>query len=191
MLLPSPEWLNSGNNAWQSGGCNLCRSAEHFRPNHPLWRARQEEMGDQFPLSLNKLQTSALMKKADDTLDVFSTHGVAGLMGGLLTGGLANPDMLLYVGTDKDAPGVNATGWLYGNSRSSNCRRMPRVISSCLTRSRPSSFSRSSRASFLCGWTRECWKSALWPCMGRRPSIQNHQCAKHCLPMSGRLALHR
>jgi ammonium transporter, Amt family len=87
-------------------------------------------------LSLNKLQTSALMKKADDTLDVFSTHGVAGLMGGLLNGVLANPDMLLYIGTDKDAPGVNATGWLYGNSRSSNCRRMPRVISSCLTRSR-------------------------------------------------------
>jgi len=40
---------------------------------------------------------------------------VAGLMGGLLTGVLANPDMLLYIGTDKDAPGINATGWYYGN----------------------------------------------------------------------------
>jgi Amt family ammonium transporter len=42
-------------------------------------------------------------------------YGVAGLMGGLLTGVLANPDMLLYIGTDKDAPGINATGWYYGN----------------------------------------------------------------------------
>jgi Amt family ammonium transporter len=66
-------------------------------------------------LSANKLQTSALMSKVDDTLSVFSTHGVAGLMGGLLTGVLANPDMLLYIGTEKDAPGINATGWYYGN----------------------------------------------------------------------------
>jgi Ammonium Transporter Family len=55
------------------------------------------------------------MSKVDDTLSVFSTHGVAGLMGGLLTGVLANPDMLLYIGTEKDAPGINATGWYYGN----------------------------------------------------------------------------
>jgi ammonia channel protein AmtB len=42
-------------------------------------------------LSANKLQTSALMNKVDDTLSDFSTHGVAGFMGGLLTGVLANP----------------------------------------------------------------------------------------------------
>jgi len=41
---------------------------------------------------------------------------VAGLMGGLLTGVLANPDMLQYIGTEKEAPGVNVTGWLYGNA---------------------------------------------------------------------------
>jgi len=52
----------------------------------------------------------------DDTLSVFSTHGVAGLTGGLLVGILANPNMLLYIGTDKEAPGVNVTGWLYGNA---------------------------------------------------------------------------
>jgi Amt family ammonium transporter len=40
---------------------------------------------------------------------------VAGLTGGLLVGILANPGMLQYIGTDKDAPGVNVTGWLYGN----------------------------------------------------------------------------
>jgi Amt family ammonium transporter len=67
-------------------------------------------------LSMNKLQKTALMMKVDDTLSVFSTHGVAGLTGGLLVGILANPDMLMYIGTDKEAPGVNVTGWLYGNA---------------------------------------------------------------------------
>ena len=66
-------------------------------------------------LSMNKFQKLGFMQKVDDTLSVFSTHGVAGLMGGLLTGILANPAMLEYIGTDKDAPGVNITGWLYGN----------------------------------------------------------------------------
>jgi Amt family ammonium transporter len=35
-------------------------------------------------------------------------------MGGLLTGILANPNMLEYIGTEKDAPGVSITGWAYG-----------------------------------------------------------------------------
>src|SRR5215469_15822469 len=66
-------------------------------------------------IMMNKVQTTALFKKVDDTLSVLSTHGVAGLMGGLLTGILANPDMIEYIGTEKDAPGVSGTGWLYGN----------------------------------------------------------------------------
>ena len=66
--------------------------------------------------SMNKLQKMAFMQKVDDTLSVFSTHGVAGLCGGLLVGILANPDMLQYIGTDKEAPGVNVTGLLYGNA---------------------------------------------------------------------------
>src|SRR5215475_2057411 len=66
-------------------------------------------------LSMNKLQKTQLFMKVDDTLSVFSTHGVAGLTGGLLVGILANPDMLLYIGTDKQAPGINVTGALYGN----------------------------------------------------------------------------
>ena len=37
-------------------------------------------------------------------------------MGGLLTGILASPDMLEYIGTDKDAPGVSVTGLIYGNA---------------------------------------------------------------------------
>jgi Amt family ammonium transporter len=68
-------------------------------------------------LAMNKLQKTKLMLKVDDTLSVFSTHAVAGLMGGLLTGVLANPAMLEYIGTAKDAPGVNVTGWLYGNPK--------------------------------------------------------------------------
>src|SRR3984885_5849052 len=66
--------------------------------------------------SMNKFQKLSFMQKVDDTLCVFSTHGVAGLCGGLLVGILADPGMLQYVGTDKDAPGVNVTGWLYGNA---------------------------------------------------------------------------
>jgi Amt family ammonium transporter len=36
------------------------------------------------------------------------------LTGGILTGILANPAMLEYIGTGKDAPGVSITGLLYG-----------------------------------------------------------------------------
>jgi ammonium transporter, Amt family len=67
-------------------------------------------------LSMNKLQKTSFMMKVDDTLSVFSTHGVAGLFGGLLVGVFANPDMLQYIGTDKEAPGVSITGMLYGNA---------------------------------------------------------------------------
>jgi ammonium transporter, Amt family len=62
---------------------------------------------------MNKLQKTALFQKVDDTLSVFSTHGVAGLMGGLLVGVLADSNMLVYIGTDKDAPGVSVTAGLH------------------------------------------------------------------------------
>ena len=61
---------------------------------------------------MNKLQKTKMMMKVDDTLSVFSTHGVAGLLGGLLVGILANPDMLQYIGTDKEAPGISITGMI-------------------------------------------------------------------------------
>jgi Amt family ammonium transporter len=64
-------------------------------------------------MSMNWFQKTALMMKVDDTLSVFSTHGVAAVTGGLLTGVLACPDMLEYIGTDKDAPGVSTTGLIY------------------------------------------------------------------------------
>jgi Amt family ammonium transporter len=66
-------------------------------------------------LSMNKLQKTQLFMKVDDTLSVFSTHGVAGLTGGLLVGILADPDMLMYIGTDKEAPGVSITGLIFGD----------------------------------------------------------------------------
>jgi Amt family ammonium transporter len=66
-------------------------------------------------IMMNKVQTTALFKKVDDTLSVLSTHGVAGLLGGLLVGVFACPDMLMYIGTDKEAPGVSVTGLLYGD----------------------------------------------------------------------------
>ena len=68
-------------------------------------------------MSMNWLQKTRLMMRVDDTLSVFSTHGIAGLTGGLMTGILACPDMLEYIGTDKDAPGVSVAGLLYGNSQ--------------------------------------------------------------------------
>src|SRR6202021_1406325 len=67
-------------------------------------------------LSMNKFQKTGFMMRVDDTLGVFSTHGIAGLCGGLLVGILANPDMLEYIGTDKEAPGVSVTGFLYGDT---------------------------------------------------------------------------
>jgi Amt family ammonium transporter len=67
-------------------------------------------------LSMNKLQKTRFMMKVDDTLSVLSTHGVAGLIGGLMVGIVANPDVLEYIGTDKEAPGVSVTGLLYGDT---------------------------------------------------------------------------
>jgi Amt family ammonium transporter len=66
-------------------------------------------------MSMNWLQKTKLMMRVDDTLSVFSTHGIAAITGGLLTGVMACPDMLEYIGTDKDAPGVNVTGLIYGD----------------------------------------------------------------------------
>jgi ammonium transporter, Amt family len=67
-------------------------------------------------LSMNKFQKLGFMQKVDDTLSVFSTHGVAGLMGGLMVGLVSNPAMLQYIGTDKEAPGISVTGMLYGDN---------------------------------------------------------------------------
>ncbi|MGH7226415.1 MAG: ammonium transporter, partial [Gemmataceae bacterium] len=66
-------------------------------------------------LSMNKLGKTALFSKVDDALGVIHTHGAAAIVGGLSVGILADPNMLEYIGTGKDAPGVSVTGLIYGN----------------------------------------------------------------------------
>jgi Amt family ammonium transporter len=65
-------------------------------------------------LSWNKLSKLALFRKVDDAMGVFHTHGVAGLVGGLMVGILADPSVVEYPGTHKTAA-VAVTGWLYGH----------------------------------------------------------------------------
>ncbi len=62
----------------------------------------------------DKLAKTALLRKVDDTLGVLHTHGVAGAIGGLMTGLLASPSMIVYLGSGQTAP-VNVTGLVYGN----------------------------------------------------------------------------
>ena len=57
------------------------------------------------------------MKKVDDTFSVLHTHGVAGLVGGLMVGLLADPNMVEYVANPaagKNAATVTVSGWFYG-----------------------------------------------------------------------------
>ena len=64
-------------------------------------------------LTMNKLQDRWPFRAVDDTLGVIHTHALAGALGGLLTGILANPNLVVYLAT-KGAP-VSVTGWLYGD----------------------------------------------------------------------------
>jgi len=66
-------------------------------------------------MSWNWLGRTRPFKKVDDTLGVVHTHGVAGLIGGLLVGLLADPHIVLYHGNGKDVPDVTAAGWLWGH----------------------------------------------------------------------------
>jgi Amt family ammonium transporter len=68
-------------------------------------------------LSMNVLgKTKLFTGRVDDTLGVFHTHGVAGAFGGLMTGVLASPNMIVYVGTAGTAS-VAVTGLVYGNAK--------------------------------------------------------------------------
>ena len=67
-------------------------------------------------LSINFLTRLAIFRKVDDTLGVFHTHGVAGAVGGLMTGVLANPSMIVYYASGSTAA-VTVTGLAYGNPR--------------------------------------------------------------------------
>jgi Amt family ammonium transporter len=65
-------------------------------------------------LSLNRLGSLGFMKRVDDTFGVIHTHGVAGLLGGLMVGVVGNPAMLEYLSTDKKTPPVSIGGFMYG-----------------------------------------------------------------------------
>jgi len=65
-------------------------------------------------LSLNRLAHVGFFKKVDDTLGVVHTHGVAGLVGGLMVGIVANPQMIEYFSSKKGTTDVSASGLLYG-----------------------------------------------------------------------------
>jgi Amt family ammonium transporter len=54
--------------------------------------------------------------KVDDALGVVYTHGIAGLLGGLLVGLLADPNMIEYLGLGKN-PSISGTGLFYGHPR--------------------------------------------------------------------------
>lgn len=64
--------------------------------------------------SFNKLSTKWIFAKVDDALGVVHTHGVAGLMGGLMTGLFADPKMIVYLGLGKTSS-VSVTGLVYGH----------------------------------------------------------------------------
>ena len=54
--------------------------------------------------------------KVDDALGVVYTHGIAGLCGGLLTGLLADPKMIEYIGLGKTSS-VSGAGLFYGHPK--------------------------------------------------------------------------
>jgi len=68
-------------------------------------------------LTINYLVKIRPFSKVDDTLGVLHTHGFAGAIGGLMTGILASPNMIVYPGGGGagGANPVNVTGLLYGS----------------------------------------------------------------------------
>ena len=62
----------------------------------------------------NYLSKVRPFSKVDDALGVVYTHGIAGLLGGLLVGLLADPSMIVYLGIGKN-PDVTTPGLFYGH----------------------------------------------------------------------------
>jgi ammonium transporter, Amt family len=63
--------------------------------------------------SLNRIGKMAFLKRVDDTFGVLHTHGVAGLVGGLMVGIVANPDMIEYLSADKKTSAVSVEGAIF------------------------------------------------------------------------------
>jgi Amt family ammonium transporter len=69
-------------------------------------------------VSWNYLSKVPPFSKVDDALGVVYTHGIAGLCGGLLVGFLANPKMIVYLGSvDGKTAGFSAAGVFYGHPK--------------------------------------------------------------------------
>jgi Amt family ammonium transporter len=69
-------------------------------------------------LSWNFLSKTWLFRKVDDALGVVHTHGVAGLVGGLMVGFLADPNMIEYpAAPGPNGAAISATGLFYGNPK--------------------------------------------------------------------------
>ncbi|HEX8918242.1 MAG TPA: ammonium transporter, partial [Chloroflexota bacterium] len=67
-------------------------------------------------LTMNKLGDVGILGKVDDALGVIHTHGFAGLVGGLMVGLVADPNMTVYPGSGK-ASGFSVGGLFYtGNT---------------------------------------------------------------------------
>ena len=67
-------------------------------------------------LTMNRLTNLGFLRRVDDTLGVAHTHLVPGAIGGLMTGLLASPGMIVYAATGKDTP-VTVTGLVFGNPK--------------------------------------------------------------------------
>jgi len=65
-------------------------------------------------LTMNLLGRRGIFRKVDDALGVIHTHGIAGALGGLLTGVFADPHVLVYLGAGHTSA-VAVQGLLYGN----------------------------------------------------------------------------
>ncbi|MGH2868872.1 MAG: ammonium transporter, partial [Solirubrobacteraceae bacterium] len=65
--------------------------------------------------ALNYLSRLRPFRNVDDTLGVLYTHGFAGLMGGLLTGVFADPNMIVYPGVGKTGSIAAVGGVIHGN----------------------------------------------------------------------------
>jgi Amt family ammonium transporter len=65
--------------------------------------------------ALNYMSALPPFRNVDDTLGVFYTHGIAGLLGGLLTGIFADPNMTEYIGLGKTPSIAAAPGLIHGN----------------------------------------------------------------------------
>jgi Amt family ammonium transporter len=70
-------------------------------------------------LTITFVSRWSLLKRVDDTFSVLHTHGVAGLVGGLMAGLVADPNMVVYPlapgPQPKGAAAVSVTGLFYGN----------------------------------------------------------------------------